>query len=98
MKPSPLVLVASLLTRTSASTHAEVPNNLMPQPAIVQFQPGRFLITKDFVVRTSRYSDDRLRRALQRAVTRLQNRTGFELMNVFSGVSAPGLVIDIERA
>ena len=77
---------------------AEVTNNLMPQPAIVQFQRGRLLITKDFAISTPNYSDDRLRHAIRRAIGRLEVSTRLELMRAPEDPALPSLIVEVKRS
>jgi hexosaminidase len=103
MKPSPSLLITCLLlcVRTTAATGVEVKptNDLMPEPAAMQFQAGRLPITKDFAVATSRYVDDRLRRAIGRATHRLEARTGIEFVKPPTGAANLNvLIIEVERS
>lgn len=60
--------------------------NLMPVPALVQFQPGRLPISGTFSVATKGYSDDRLQAGISRIIKRLEGRIGLTL--------PPGLATD----
>lgn len=52
---------------------------LMPVPAERRFRPGRLAVTPQFTVAAVQYTDDRLERAITRALTRLNHRTGLGL-------------------
>jgi len=59
-------------------------HNLMPQPASVQFSTGRLPLDSHFQVTVQGHSDQRLQRAIDRALTRLERRTGLTLSHQFS--------------
>src|SRR5205814_1136531 len=61
-------------------------HNLLPVPAHVQFQAGRLAVDKTFRVATMGFSDERLRAAIERALWRLEGRTGMTF--------APGVATD----
>ena len=90
MKIRKPILLALLLTYASsmtptiraqeaANTMATHRFNLMPVPALVQFQPGRLPISDTFSVATKGYSDDRLRAGISRIIKRLEGRIGLTL-------------------
>src|SRR6266478_5260742 len=72
---------------------------LMPVPASVQMQAGRFPITSSFKVMVKSYADDRLRAGIGRMLTRLAGRTVLTLpadLATDEGVAI--LVVQCERA
>lgn len=76
------VLGILLLAETVLATHwaaaAQEEHNLMPVPASVEFKPGRLPLGPSFTVGIEGHSDDRLRSGIQRALRRLEGRTGLE--------------------
>ncbi len=77
-----LVLLCVLDTsagQTPNDADPKMRHHLMPVPAAVRFQTGRLAVTKSFAVAVSGYTDARLLAGIDRAVRRLEGRTGFEL-------------------
>src|SRR6266478_190607 len=72
---------------------------LMPVPASVQMQAGRFPITSSFKVMVKSYADDRLRGGIARMLRRLAGRTVLSLApEPATDEGAATLVIQCERA
>lgn len=71
-----LVLLPIASTAQTAPT-ARVQHNLMPVPSSVEFHSGRLPIKDSFKVATKGHSDARFLSAIDRAMKRLQGRTGF---------------------
>src|SRR5262245_53649341 len=65
-------------------------HNLMPTPADARFQPGKLAVEKSFSVAVRGHNDRRLEAGINRAVRRLEGRTGMEMRR--------GLVTDAESA
>ena len=65
-----------LLGRGAASQDMAASHFLMPVPASVRFAPGRIVIDGSAKVALAGYTDDRLRAGVQRAMRRLESRTG----------------------
>ncbi len=84
---------------TMASPQAQVPASfmLMPMPASVKPANGRVPITSSTTVALRGFQDDRLRAAIQRAMRRLESRTGYLMARGFaSDAAAATLVIDCQ--
>jgi hexosaminidase len=74
-------------------------HHLMPVPAVLKFQTGRFALDRSFTVIAQGYVDERLKSAIARAIGRLAARTGFELAaNIPADVNAASLVIRCQAA
>ena len=73
-----------------AANAQERRHNLMPTPAEVRFQPGKLAVEKSFSVAVRGHNDRRLEAGINRAVRRLEGRTGMEMRR--------GLVSDAESA
>jgi hexosaminidase len=77
------LLLLSCVLKVAAQTNAPVAqpvtqHHLMPVPASVRFNPGRLSIGKSFNVAAGGKVDERLQAAIDRAVRRLEGRTGIE--------------------
>jgi hexosaminidase len=74
-----------------------VRHHLMPVPMSLQFQPGRLAFNSSFRVAVNGYRDARLQGAVERALARLGNRTGFELARgITTDPAAAGLLIQTD--
>ncbi|MBI1739050.1 MAG: family 20 glycosylhydrolase, partial [Acidobacteria bacterium] len=72
------------------------PHRLMPVPASVRIDPGRLPIDKSFRVAVTRHRDPRLLRGVERALRRLQARTGVEFSHsIGKDAAAATLVIEV---
>jgi hexosaminidase len=85
-----ILLLLSCVLKVAAQTtgpSAQPVNqhHLMPVPASVRFNPGRLPIGKSFSVAARGIVDDRLQAAIDRAVRRLEGRTGIEFQRGLSG-------------
>jgi hexosaminidase len=67
----------------------------MPVPASVSFEPGRLVIDSGFTVVLRRYHNGRLERGVQRAMLRLERRTGVDIPPLSSDTSIATLLIDV---
>jgi hexosaminidase len=67
----------------------------MPVPASVSFEPGRLAIDSSFTVVLRRYDNGRLERGVQRAMLRLERRTGVDIQPLSSDTSQATLIIDV---
>jgi hexosaminidase len=114
--PAPATAVApntaapaqTALPADPAPAHAPAPDSeppttlkLMPVPASIRVDSGRFVIDSSFSAAITRYRNARLRRGVERALRRLAARTGVTLATT----AAPGtagataaLVVDVKRA
>ena len=74
-------LVLALMLPTTAVAQGPPPHlhTLMPVPASLEFRPGRLAIDSAFAVAIPGYRDDRLDRAVERAMVRLARQTGISL-------------------
>jgi hexosaminidase len=70
----------------------------MPAPAAIQFQVGRLPITIGFAIAASKYSDDRLQRAIDRTTHRLGARTGIEFVRPTGAAEHSALLIEVQRS
>ncbi|HEX8921224.1 MAG TPA: family 20 glycosylhydrolase, partial [Pyrinomonadaceae bacterium] len=95
-----LLLVADLCAQQSnQSAGLMIRHRLMPVPMSLRFQPGRLAINSSFSVAVTGHSDARLQSGIERAIKRLESRTGLALTNtVKSGQQGAVLVIKCERA
>lgn len=70
-------------------------HNLMPVPAMVEFQPGRLAVKPEFTISLQGQSDARLQAATSRMLRRLEGRTGYEFeRNYSTDKNAATLVIE----
>ncbi|MGB9179971.1 MAG: family 20 glycosylhydrolase [Pyrinomonadaceae bacterium] len=98
-----LLLCAPVASAQDSSTLQASRRNLMPVPAHVEFQAGRLALDKSFRVAVKAPTDDRLRPAVERALKRLEGRTGLEFAPYYSNdengarllvqTAAPGKII-----
>jgi hexosaminidase len=102
----PSVIAAALLVGAPALVAQEPPiaehgpqHTLMPVPRTVTRRDGRLRLDSTFTVAIARYDDARLRRAIARAVTRLEARIGRPLSRAIgTDASRATLVVNVERA
>lgn len=78
-----ILLLLSCVLKATAQTNVPgaqpaTQHHLMPVPASVRFNPGRLSIGKSFNVAARGKVDGRLQSAIERAVRRLEGRTGME--------------------
>lgn len=75
------IMSASGSSQTSASpaVPSQQPHTLMPVPAKVEFQPGAFRLLPSLTVAITGAKDERVDRAVHRALRRLEGRTGLTL-------------------
>ncbi|MGA9995066.1 MAG: family 20 glycosylhydrolase [Pyrinomonadaceae bacterium] len=98
-----LLLFAPVASAQESSTLQASRRNLMPVPAHVEFQAGRLALDKSFRVAVKAPTDDRLRPGIERALKRLEGRTGLEFAPYYSNdesgarllvqTAAPGKII-----
>ena len=70
-------------------------HHLMPVPADVRFEPGRLPLVGSFTVAVKGFTDDRLQAGIDRAVRRIERRTGLELpRRLGSDPAAAALVVE----
>jgi hexosaminidase len=72
--------------------------NLMPWPAKLQAGTGQLMITSPFSVAFTGYSEPRLHRAVDRAVSTLSVQTGIPLQTSAGEASTATLVIHVDHA
>ena len=86
---------------TAATAVAQSPtafvNTLMPQPAHLTVQSGQLNVTPQFVAVEDHFRDDRLDRAVSRALVRLENQTGAQIATVPS-TSSGTFTISVDGA
>ena len=75
---------SSRLTRKGPVPGPARPLNLMPVPASVKFGAGRVPISTATTVALKGFVDDRLRAAVQRAMRRLEGRTGLAMSRAWA--------------
>ncbi|MGO8813291.1 MAG: beta-N-acetylhexosaminidase [Terriglobia bacterium] len=93
-KPALWMMLPFTLLFLRPARAAGAPNDLMPVPASVEFNAGRLRLDGSFRVSVTGYSDARLQRAVDRAVARLERRTGFTLSHeVLKGSIAATLIV-----
>jgi hexosaminidase len=76
-----VVAQAHVPSRAQAATQQQSPagrHALMPVPASLRFMGGRMKVEQTFTVAYQGYADARLRGGVERALRRLERRTGFE--------------------
>ena len=69
LKPSEAALITGQQQR----------HHLMPVPMSLNFRPGKLAVNDSFTVALKSFKDARLQAGIERAVKRLENRTGFAL-------------------
>jgi hexosaminidase len=90
-----LFLAAPLFLVLSQTPPAAPMHNLMPVPASVNWTGGRVPLLPTFTVAVAGFSDARLRAAIDRAMRRLEGRTGYTLARTLAaGSAAATLVVD----
>jgi hexosaminidase len=67
--------------------------NLMPMPASVQFRSGKLALAKSFTVAASGVSDARLQGGVDRALRRLERRTGLEFARGLASDAATATLV-----
>ena len=101
MPKTKLLAIALLMSITPAAHAQGAPNSapqhhLVPVPAAVRIEPGRLPIEKSFSVAVTKHNDARLLRGIERALLRLQARTGVELSHeIKKNAAAAALSIEI---
>lgn len=95
-----VILAAAPPLGAQAAAHADstLTRRLMPVPAYVSFETGRLTIDSTFTVVLRRYENGRLDRGVQRAMLRLERRTGVDIPPVSSDTSRATLMIDVAGA
>ncbi len=68
----------------------------MPVPYSVKSQPGRLAIDANFTVAATKFSDERLQHAMDRAVLRLKRRSGLTLIEHPASGAAPTLTVKVD--
>lgn len=80
------------------STALHPRHNLMPVPAMAQFQSGQLAINHTFTVAISGHRDHRLEAGIARAVRRLEGRMGVELPRPFAAdATTATLVVECQQ-
>ncbi|MBK8247690.1 MAG: family 20 glycosylhydrolase [Gemmatimonadetes bacterium] len=83
--------LALLLALAAPSAGAQV-GSLLPVPSSVTSGSGRLVLDTTFRVAITRFSDDRLRRGVERAILRLEERTAVEVART---VAAPTATVQL---
>lgn len=98
------VICLMLALFCSAALFAQEKNmqpELMPMPAKIEFQPGKFSLMDSFRIAITGNADARLYAGATRALRRLAGRTGLffpqDFLRPAAKVEAPGLLIQCER-
>ncbi|HEX8774149.1 MAG TPA: family 20 glycosylhydrolase [Pyrinomonadaceae bacterium] len=68
-------------------------HHLMPVPASLRFLPGKLPVNNSFTVAVKSFKDARLQAGIERAVRRLEDRTGFALSHNWSGDPAAATLV-----
>jgi len=71
-------------------------HHLMPEPYSVKFQPGHLAIDANFTAAVTKFSDERLQHAIDRAVLRLKRRTAVTLVGHPAAGAAPTLNVKVD--
>ena len=88
--------VTSLAAQETHGADPALTRHLMPVPASVSFEPGQLAIDPSFTVAISRYQNGRLLRGVERAIQRLERRTGIDLpASSKSDTASARLVIEV---
>lgn len=85
-----------LAAQSATDADSTVTRRLMPVPASVSFEPGRLQIDSAFTVVIRRFHDGRLERGVNRALLRLERRTGVDIPPVSKDTAGASLVIDVD--
>jgi len=97
-----VAIVATAVALTAGSSRGpvavDVTHALMPVPASVKFGAGRVPITTATTVALRGFADDRLRAAVQRAMRRLEGRTGYTMSRAWADPAAATIVIECQTA
>jgi hexosaminidase len=72
-------------TEAALITGQQQRHHLMPVPMSLNFRPGKLAINTSFNVALKSFKDARLQAGIERAVKRLENRTGFALARGWTG-------------
>ena len=97
------ILVAAVIvaatTISGGARVADPPHALMPVPASLKFTAGRVPISTSTTVGVRGFADDRLRAAIQRAMRRLEGRTGYTMARALAAdPAAATLVVECQAA
>jgi hexosaminidase len=108
MRERKYVLLALLLLSTVINIYAQEStptpafserHHLMPVPMSIHFQAGRLAVDASFKVAVKNFKDARLQGGIERALKRLEERTGLELAReLASDSSTAALVIECQSA
>ncbi len=90
-----LATTPRLGAQSATDADSTITRQLMPVPVSVSYEPGRLTIDSSFTVVLRRYDNGRLERGVQRAMLRLERRTGVDIAPVSDDTSAATLLIDV---
>jgi hexosaminidase len=93
---APIIAIFCLLTCFAQESPTMKNHNLMPVPASLRFNTGRFPITSSLTVGVKGHNDGRLRSAIDRAMRRLESRTGLTFARGLSQEANAALVIQCQ--
>lgn len=93
-----LVVGLNLLGQTTANTPRNSALSLMPVPASLQVEEGRLPLDSNFSLSLQGYTDERLDRGIDRALRRLEARTGLTLSRVHEKNPGATLLIHTEAS
>jgi hexosaminidase len=99
-------ILAILVFLSGAASQATPPqgppsgfvNTLMPQPAQLSTQEGKFTLTSSFAAITDHYRDARLDAAIARTLDHLQTQTGIAITTSPASSPSSALVVSVEGA
>ncbi len=91
----PLALLALLAGAPMLAAQTPLTHTLMPVPAHVTLSPATLRVDSTFTVGITRYRDDRLQRAVDRMMRRLEGRYGSPLTREYGNDNTATLVIDV---
>jgi hexosaminidase len=92
-----LAIPSTSFSQTAWSSAVFV-NNLMPQPVSLTAAPGRFLLTPQFSVGTTRFNSPRLDAAIHEAIRQLRQKTGLALAEQSPSEAGSQLTIAVQGA
>lgn len=84
-----------LAAQSAIDADSTITRRLMPVPASASYEPGRLEIDSGFTVVLRHYRNGRLERGVQRAMLRLERKTGVDIPPISSDTSAATLMIDV---
>jgi hexosaminidase len=93
-----IFVLFSSLKIFSQVTAKSYQHHLMPVPASVDFTQGRLSLNASFAYAIKGYSDERLQKGIERAMRRLEGRTGLVLKRGATREAPAALIVECESA